>query len=293
MHDHHPLPGEDVIVDGIRLHVVVHGRADDDGTAVVLLHGLATHGYLWHDVARDLGSRCRVIIPDLVGLGRSESPGTGLALPEQARTVLRLVEQLGARRIVLAGHDIGGAVALHTAALAPVQVAGLVLLSTPALPGGWPVRQARPLLVPGVGAGWLALLRRSPGAATRVLASALGLSGHGEGWEPEVLAAYLQPLLTPDGARGLLAVSRAIDLPGVTAALRLVAADPPPTLVLWGEADRVRPASYGRRLADGIPGATFVTVADAGHLLPQDRPERVAEEIAGFLADRGDVISVI
>lgn len=287
MHDNHPLPGEDVVVDGVRLHVVVHGRDGDEGTAVVLLHGLATHGYLWHDTARDLGSRCRVIIPDLVGLGRSELPERGLALPDQARTLLGLLDALGARRVVLAGHDIGGAVALHAAALAPERVAGLVLLSTPALPGGWPVRQSRPLLVPGVGAASLALLRRSPAAATRVLASALGLSGHGEGWVPEVLAAYLQPLLTPDGARGLLAVSRAIDLAGVRAALALVTADPPPTLVLWGADDAVRPAGYGRQLAGAIPGATFVTVADAGHLLPQDRPERVAEEIAGFLADRG------
>src|SRR5690349_6076328 len=113
MHDKHPLPGEDAIVEGVRMHYVRHGR--DDGRSphppVVLLHGLPTSSYLWHDVMRDLGHDHRLLAPDLIGLGRSERPvGRWYDLATQARLVWRLADRLGLRRVVLAGHDLGGAV---------------------------------------------------------------------------------------------------------------------------------------------------------------------------------------
>ena len=64
-----------------------------------------------------------------------------------------------------------------------------------------------------------------------------------------------------------------------------MAADPPPTLVLWGEQDAWHGAAYGRRLAAEVPGAVLVPLPDTGHLVPEQRPERVAEEIEGFLAE--------
>ena len=57
-----------------------------------------------------------------------------------------------------------------------------------------------------------------------------------------------------------------------------------PTLVLWGDADRVLPPSYAKKFAKGINGATTVeTIADAGHLAYLDRPEAVAKAVLGHL----------
>jgi pimeloyl-ACP methyl ester carboxylesterase len=55
-----------------------------------------------------------------------------------------------------------------------------------------------------------------------------------------------------------------------------------PALVLWGEQDRLVPVSYGRRYAAAIPGATFETVAHAGHYLPLEQPETFASRINAF-----------
>jgi pimeloyl-ACP methyl ester carboxylesterase len=85
--------------------------------------------------------------------------------------------------------------------------------------------------------------------------------------------------------RGAAELARSFDPAAAAAALDVVAAAPPPTLVLWGEDDERLPASYGARVAATVPGATWVPIAGAGHLVPQDRPERVAEELAGFLAE--------
>ena len=59
-----------------------------------------------------------------------------------------------------------------------------------------------------------------------------------------------------------------------------------PTLLLWGEDDRVMPRSYAARMAEAISGpATIRVIAGAGHMAEFDRPDEVADAIAGFLAE--------
>lgn len=287
MRDAHPLPGTDVVVDGSRWHVVGHGRGGDP--PLLLLHGLPTSSYLWHDVMRDLEHDHHCFAPDLLGLGRSERTRAPGDLAGQARSLVRLIEVLGLARPVVVGHDLGGSVAVHLAALAPERVAGLVLIDAPVHAEVWPSRPVLPLLVPGFGETYTALLRRSPRLARAVLAKALGASGHRDAVSARELDHYLQPLLGPDGARGLLRLVRAVDLAAVEAAWRLVRASPPPSLVLWGERDQLLSVGYGRRVAGELPGSSWVPVSEAGHLLPAQRPERVAEELAAFLTDQSRV----
>ncbi len=82
----------------------------------------------------------------------------------------------------------------------------------------------------------------------------------------------------------MLRVFRSIDMQVLARSRELVGISPPPTLVLWGEDDRLLSLDYGRRVASHF-GAAWVPVTGAGHLLAQERPERVAEEIAAFLSD--------
>jgi haloalkane dehalogenase len=58
-----------------------------------------------------------------------------------------------------------------------------------------------------------------------------------------------------------------------------------PTLVLWGAKDEFAPVGGGHRFAKEIPGAKLVVLDGAGHFLMEDEPERVASEVAGFLAE--------
>jgi pimeloyl-ACP methyl ester carboxylesterase len=282
MHDQHPLPGEDRIVDGVRLHFVRHGRDDAARAhpAVLLLHGLPTSSYLWHDVMRDLGHDHRLVAPDLVGLGRSERPArAGYDLATQARRLWQLADQLGLAEVVLVGHDLGGAVAACMCAVQRERVAGLVLTSAPVHASAWPTPPVLPLLLPGVRAAYLAALSRSPALARRVMGRALRAD-----LPPSAVDRHLAPLLEGEGPRGLLAFAGAVDMAAVEAAWRLVVAEPPPALVLWGEDDHVYSTAYGRRLATELAGAAWVPVG-GGRLLPQERPERVAEEIDGFVAE--------
>lgn len=278
MLDPHPLLGRDVVVDGIRLHVVSHGR--HGGVPLLLLHGVPTSSYLWRNVMRDLESKVPTVAPDLVGLGRSERPRRrGYRLTEQAALLHGLLDELALPQVVVAGHDEGGAVAVQLAAMAPDRVTGIALLASPVHRDAWPPPAAVPLLVPGVGSLGMALMRRRPALARWALSRLLGPRP-----EPE-LAHYAAPLLAAEGARGLLRLVAGLDLRTTESALAKLRSSGPPALVLWGTEDRVRSAAYGRRLADELPGAVFVPVSGGGHLLPEECPERVAEELAGFVAE--------
>jgi 2-hydroxymuconate-semialdehyde hydrolase len=281
--DQHPLPGADVVVGGVRMHVVVHGRSDGAPPPLLLLHGLATSSHLWRDVARDLGHDRLVIAPDLLGLGRSERPADSRAVSPaaQATRLLALLDALGHDRVAVAGHELGGAVAVALAAAAPERVAALALLSAPLHTDALPLRWHLPLLLPGVGPVAVGAARRSRPVARGWLGSALGFSSR----PAREVSAHLERLLPAQRPPGLLAAARAVDPATVEASWRVLTASPPPLLVLWGADDTVLRASYGRRLAAEAPGAGWVPVAGAGHLLPEERPERVAEELAAFVAE--------
>jgi pimeloyl-ACP methyl ester carboxylesterase len=60
-----------------------------------------------------------------------------------------------------------------------------------------------------------------------------------------------------------------------------------PTLVIWGEDDEFAPVGGAYRFKKQIPTARLVVVAGGGHFLHADEPERVANEIAAFLDERG------
>jgi pimeloyl-ACP methyl ester carboxylesterase len=288
MQDVHPLAGTDVVVPAgpdygldapLRVHVAEHGRRD--GVAVLMVHGLPTTSYLWRDVARDLEQDHLCLMPDLVGLGASERPQDRrpYTLDAQARILVGVLDALAVDRVVVVGHDLGGTVAVHLAALAPHRVAGLVLIDSPVHADVWPVPSVLPLLTPGLAALQVRLLPLAPKLARWVLARSLGSS-----LAPRELDSYVTPLLDPLGGAALVRFARAVDLVAAEAAWRLVRASPPPALVLWGEDDRLHDPAYGRRVAREIGGA-WVPIGDGDHLLPQQRPERVAEEIAGFAAD--------
>jgi pimeloyl-ACP methyl ester carboxylesterase len=268
----------------MRLHVVEHGAATRNAEALplLMLHGLPGTSYLWRDVARDLEHDRLCVMPDLAGCGSSERPSSagGSSLQDQASLLLRLLDQLGLDRVAVLGADLGGTVAVELAARARDRVAALALVGSPVHPLLWPTAPVVPLLVPGAGEALLAALRARPRLGRRVVARALGANLP----DPE-LDRYLAALQSSEDTAAFLRLVRAVDLRPTERAWQQLCADPLPTLVLWGSEDALRSAAYGRRLVAEMPGAIWAPVTGAGHLLPAERPERVAEEVAGFLAE--------
>ncbi|WP_082077282.1 alpha/beta hydrolase [Bradyrhizobium sp. LTSPM299] len=122
-------------VDAGVLNVAFHEAGPADGPPVILLHGFPYDIHSFVDVAPQLASqRCRVIVPYLRGFGDTRfRDASTLRSGEQAALgadVIALLEALGIRRAVLAGHNWGGRAACVAAALWPERCVGLVTVNS-------------------------------------------------------------------------------------------------------------------------------------------------------------------
>jgi lipase len=115
------------------------GRAGEGPDPVVCLHGITAHHRAFNAAARYLGPSRGLVGVDLRGRGDSDKPESGYSLETHGADVVRVLDHLGLESAVLAGHSMGGFVALATALAFPDRVRALVLLD-----GGWPRVESTP-----------------------------------------------------------------------------------------------------------------------------------------------------
>ena len=116
------------------------------GLALVLLHGLGLDHSIWKSIARNCAPSARIIMPDLRGHGLSGTPEGIYTMDAMATDVKRLLDRIKIEKIVLAGHSMGGYVALAFAKEYPDLLNGLILVTTNADEDPPDKRQARILL---------------------------------------------------------------------------------------------------------------------------------------------------
>jgi pimeloyl-ACP methyl ester carboxylesterase len=258
-----------------------------DGPVVVLLHGALVDGRLWSGVVDALAPAHRCVVPDLpLGAHRLPLRDPSAATPDGvAGIVLALLDALDLDDVTLVGNDTGGAISQLVAAQRPPRLGRLVLTSCDAF-DHCPPPMFRPLAwsahVPGLLRALAAPMRFAP-----VRRSPLGFGLLTVDPLPDELTAdWIAPAQEdPAIRRDLTTLLRAMR-PEVTrrAAERLVGFDRA-ALVAWGARDRVFPVADGRRLAQ-LLGARFELVPGAGAFVPVDQPARVAELVAGLVAER-------
>lgn len=267
---------------GKAIHYIDHGPRG--APAVFLQHGNPTWSFLWRRVIRRLGG-CRVIAPDLLGFGLSDSlPGLAdHSLAGHIEALAELVAELDPERLTLVGQDWGGPLVAGLGARLSERVGGLVLANTsvlaPARPRGTAFhRFARRPVVSD-------LAFRLFGFPQRVLHKVQGDPGSIRG---EVARAYRWPLRGWKRRAAPLALARMVpDSPShpSMAGLRQGEAwarsfDGPMALV-WGTRDPI----LGRALPwheEAFPKASVVRT-NAGHFLQEEVPEELATVILGVV----------
>jgi pimeloyl-ACP methyl ester carboxylesterase len=121
---------------GIRLHVAEQG----EGPLVILCHGFPECWYSWrHQIAALADAGFRAVAPDFRGFGRSERPEQveDYTIIDDVGDMVGLVDALGAREAVIAGHDIGATIAWQAALLRPDRFRAVIALSVPFRPRGF------------------------------------------------------------------------------------------------------------------------------------------------------------
>jgi len=259
-----------------------------DGEVVVCLHGFPQDRGAYAQVTPLLvAAGRRVLVPDQRGYSPAARPAgrDAYVLPGLVDDVLALLDEVGAERAHVVGHDWGGAVAWSLATRAPHRLSGLTVLSTPhpAAMRGALVRGTQGIRSAYMGLFQLprlpeALLLARDGAGLRTLLRRSGVPA-------EHAERYAAVLASPGALTAALNWYRAVPL---TAAPRPAGAAPrPPRLVrvpvtyLHGRRDPffspAAVAATGRFVA-----APFTTRAlDTGHWIPEDAPAEVAAAVLG------------
>ena len=237
-----------------------------EGAPVLLLHGFPATRYLWSRVVPLLvNSGYRLLVPDLVGYGESETlAGVRVDMASQAHWMLQMLDTLGLTQAAVVAHDVGSAAAQIMLATAPQRLRSVAVLD-----GVYANEWAMDAIA--------SIQAWDPQDADRlfpVLARRLGKSPALR----EMLAAYKG---VTGGAR-LIRAARDLDprqTENIGEALR---ASGVPALVLWGERDEFLSIdAVGRPLAE-LLGARLVKLPGA-HFTPLDCPAEVAMELCNFL----------
>lgn len=225
---------------------------------LLLLPGLLCGAWVWAGQTAALADAAEVTVADFFGFD---------SIGAMAESVL----EKAPARFAVAGHSMGGRVALEIVRRAPERVRGLALLNSGVHPRRPAEAEQRQVLVDLAHAeGMEALARRwlPPMVAPARIADAPfmdGLTAEVCQATPEIFARQIRALL---------------DRPDAEAVLPAIAC---PTLVVGGHQDQWSPAEQQRGIAAGIAGAALTLIDECGHMSPVEQPEAVGVALRGWL----------
>jgi pimeloyl-ACP methyl ester carboxylesterase len=266
-----------VTIGGRPLNVVERGS----GPPMLLLHGLGGSWQNWLETIPHFARTHRVVAPDLPGFGDSPLPTEPISMPGYAQAMRELMDALDISSAVVVGNSMGGFIGIELAVQFPERVERLVLVSA----AGITIEHQR----------------REP---IRTIVRALEFATTWVGARADVVARRprLRQLLLRTSA------AHPEQLPGPIAAEQLRASGKPgwlgafdallsyrirgrlgeircPTLIVWGESDRLVPVRDADEFERAIPGARKVIFRDTGHVAMIERPARFNAVVDEFLAE--------
>jgi pimeloyl-ACP methyl ester carboxylesterase len=247
-------------LNGTQTHYLEAG--EEQGKALLLLHGLGTAKLNWEPAIPLLVEHYRIIAPDMPGFGKTAPLSH---LQEFNQWLRALLDTLNIQQAVVIGSSIGGLVARLFAAGEPQLAPALVLVNGGAVPNLPPI--ARMIAnAPFLGDYLFGKIPTSAGSVNRMV--------------------HLASVKTPEFLQQISASSR-----GVAGISKMLARDPlpetttpqVPTLLLWGADDKFATLAEAERIKASIPGAILSPIAECGHLPQLEATEVFTWQIHQFL----------
>lgn len=130
-----PYESRFVEVQNSLMHYVDEGAKD--APIVVLLHGNPTSSYLWRNIIPELSKTHRVVVPDLIGMGKSDKPDLEYTLQDHQKYFTDFVAALGLKNISLVLHDWGGGIGAHYARTHQDNVKDIMMIEAVLRPMDW------------------------------------------------------------------------------------------------------------------------------------------------------------
>ena len=233
-----------------------------NGTPLVLLHGFPLDHHLWDEIVPLLKDSFDMIIPDLRGFGESETIDTPYTMKDYASDIAGLLDHLSIQKAAVAGHSMGGYVALAFASAYPERVRGLALVSSQA-PADPPER-------------------KEGRYKTAAEVAEKGISAVVETMAPKFTS---DPRLQAV-AREIMEKQRPAAYIGALKAMAERADSTPvlstftfPLVIIHGEEDALISIDRAREVKASIPGSHYAELRGIGHVPMLEAAEKTAEAL--------------
>lgn len=266
----------EVAVEGARVRYLRAGR----GPALLLIHGLLGYSFSWRFNLLSLAEKFTVYAPDLPGIGFSERrPGMDGRLGAAAGRMEKFLDAAGVNDFHLLGTSHGGALAILLAARLRERVRRLVLVA-PANPWSRHGRWLVPVLATG---GGRALVRGVVALRSLHAWRLRQMYGDPRRIAPGTIEGYERPIPLPGTAEYVHAILRhwRSDMPRLEGALAEIT--DLPTLLLWGDRDRLVFPQSAQELQHRLRRAELAMFPGAGHLPYEEFPEEFNRAVTAFL----------
>jgi pimeloyl-ACP methyl ester carboxylesterase len=263
-----------VNVDGVNIRYRTWGEPAPGKPTALLLHGFANSLQSFRRVAPLLTDRYYVVAYDMPGYGLSDKPAPfDYRNAHQAEVAGKLIKALDLQRVVVGGHSLGGAIALRVALRSP-EVVGLVVMNPGIITTGvppiakylvfpFPRIQARLFGDPAFRTNFLKRSFVDPSIVTEEVVRDLSLTSRSEG--------YLR------GMTHLMGQYADADEVPMLPGLKV------PSLIVWGQQDRGKPAGEFEELRAKLPQNTAVLVPTSGHYVQEEAPAETAAAMNAFV----------
>lgn len=260
-------------------------REAGQGHALLLIHGMAGSSATWRAIIGPLSKKYRVIAPDLLGHGESAKPRGDYSLGAFAVFLRDLLDELGVVSATVVGQSLGGGIAMqfthqhrdYCERLALIGSGGLGqelspvlrLLSAPGAELVLPVVAPRPVLNLGNKLGaWLTSAGIQAPRAGEMWQAYCSLS------DARTRQAFLRTLRSVVDYRGQ----------AVSALNKLHVAAGLPSILIWGDQDRIIPVAHAYAAHDALDGSRLEVLKGVGHFPHAEAPSAVVEILENFIS---------
>ncbi len=276
-----------IVVDGAPVNTIALGpERAGAGKPLVFVHGLSGSWPNWLEQLPVFAREHRVVALDLPGFGHSPMPAEKLSIASYARLLDGLLDRLQVDAAAVVGNSMGGFVAAELAIAYPQRVERLVLVSaagisthqqrstTRAVPA---LRRLERIVI--ASGAWTASKSDTVAKRARLRDLTLNVVARHPSRLPAALAAeQLRGAGKPGFVQGLEAI---VDYE-IRERLGEIAC---PTLIVWGDSDRLINVRDADVFAELIPNSRKVVFADTGHVSMLERPDEFNALLAKFLAE--------
>lgn len=248
---------EKVSVNGVMIAYSHHG----EGTPLVLIHGYPLDHSIWNQIVPQLESEFELILPDLRGFGISATTTSASSITDMADDLAGLLDHLEIEKAALAGHSMGGYVALAFARKYPQRVTGLALVSSQALADTPERKQGRYKTAEDVG-------QKGVGVVVDGMAPKLSA-------DPGIQE-FVRGLISRQTPNGVMSALRAMaEREDSTDILGSIS----PLVLVHGNVDQLIPVERAHEIHNLVPSAKLFELPEVGHLPMMEAAAKTAEAL--------------